>query len=256
VQEGRQSAALGLFEEALAAFDEAADLRAVTGVLGDIAAMLADLGLLERAEARMREALANSDRMGLGNLSACSLANLAQVLAYLGRYSEGRAAAEAAVEMSRAQGDSRMEGVAELYLALILQRISDGSEPEDHARRALRLLENVPPLVPAAHAALARALLQRGKTEEGANHAVLAGRLLSQLGYVEDGEALIRLVLVEALAAIGRTAEAREALRTALARLGERTEAIENPVWRSEFRKRIPDHAATIELGRKFGTLG
>jgi hypothetical protein len=73
---------------------------------------------------------------------------------------------------------------------------------------------------------------------------------------VEDGDALIRLVLVECLASSGKTREARIALDHAWTRLEERAATIDNPVWRTAFLTRIPDHKRTMDLAVAMGIRG
>ncbi|HXU81627.1 MAG TPA: hypothetical protein VN914_09530, partial [Polyangia bacterium] len=111
----------------------------------------------------------------------------------------------------------------------------------------LATLVNLPPLKPAALAALARALLAQNRRDEAVAASSEAHSLLESAGWVEDGEALIRLVYAECLIAAGSKAAAAHVLDKAVHRLDDRAAAIEKPEWRAAF-LRLPEHARTLEL--------
>jgi eukaryotic-like serine/threonine-protein kinase len=101
------------------------------------------------------------------------------------------------------------------------------------------------PALPSAQAALAQAVLRQGRAEEALAVAEEGHRLFKQMGQVEDGEALLRLVYGEALLEVGRAEEGRAVLADAARRLEERAAMITNPDWRQAF-LRLPTHAATL----------
>jgi hypothetical protein len=180
------------------------------------------------------------------------------VRAHAGRRAEARLAAERALALAREQGDRRFEGAA--LLALAMSAGGDGSvEPAGappalaYAIEAVAALRPVPPALPLALGVLARALLAAGRPQEALGEARAAHELLESLGRVEDGEACVRLVYAEALAACGQTAEAEVALGRAAARLRARAAAISSPAWRSSFLVRLPDHARTLALAERAG---
>jgi hypothetical protein len=63
---------------------------------------------------------------------------------------------------------------------------------------------------------------------------------------LEEGDALVRLVHVEALAAAGRLAEAEAALAAARDRLLARAAAVADPLWHARFLSQVADNAATL----------
>ena len=165
----------------------------------------------------------------------------------LGRFDEARAAGERSVAIARAQSDRRVGGCGEIYLSVIALMDARPLDAETLARAALQTLADIPPLVPAALAALARALLVQNRRDEALASATSAHDLLESAGWVEDGESLIRLVYAECLLAAGSAARATDALHRAVHRLDERASAIEKPEWRAAFLN-LPDHARTLEL--------
>jgi hypothetical protein len=110
--------------------------------------------------------------------------------------------------------------------------------------------------VPAALAALARAVLRQGRIDEAVAFAEQARDGLEALGYVEDCEGLVRLAIVEALDARGDKIAAAAAVQVARARLAERAAAIQSNEWRASFLSRIPEHAQTLELARQLSSQG
>jgi hypothetical protein len=142
-------------------------------------------------------------------------------------------------------------GCAEVYLSGIALLDNRPLDAETRARAALEKLADVPPLVPAALAALARALLAQGRRDEALTSATKAHDLLESAGWVEDGESLIRLVHAECLLAAGYRAPAADVLYKAVHRLDERAGAIEKPEWRAAFLS-LPDHARTLELAAQY----
>ena len=101
-----------------------------------------------------------------------------------------------------------------------------------------------------AHALATHAniLLAAGQPDAALAHASEAMRMLESLEGVEEGEALIRLAHIRALAATGLTEEA--SLRTAEAqqRLRERSERIGDPRYRKSFLQHVPENAQTMAL--------
>jgi len=188
--------------------------------------------------------------MQLGFVSAGVLMNLAMIRAQRGRFEESRQAGCAAIELGRLQGDPRIEGGANTYLAIGACLEGRHEHAEAHARRAVELLAHVPPSLPSALAALAQALVGQGKVQDALDYGQRAYALLQEMGRVEDEEALIRVAYAECLIAIGRDQEANQVIREANSRLEERAAAIDDPAWRSAFLSCVPSHAATIALAR------
>ena len=102
-------------------------------------------------------------------------------------------------------------------------------------------------------ASLARVQLARGATGDALASATEAAAILEELGGVEEGESLVRLMLVETLLAAGERTEAIAAARSAYARLIERAAKISDRNYRKMFVEQLPENARTIELARDLG---
>jgi eukaryotic-like serine/threonine-protein kinase len=248
---GDQQAGVALLEQAIAAATAAGDARTMSEMYGNLAATWADLGQFDRAEAGLRQALADAERLDLTFIRAWALLNLGNVLTWSGRLDEARRATTTALDLGRKQGDQRLEGAALLYLSTITFLAGELVDSEHRARLAGEILPA--PLQPAALAALARAVLAQGRVQEALQHARKANELLATIGHVEDYESLVRLVLAEALAAAGERDAARAALRAAHERLLARAAQIANADWRESFLSRLHDNARTTRLSREWG---
>jgi thioredoxin-like negative regulator of GroEL len=77
---------------------------------------------------------------------------------------------------------------------------------------------------------------------------VHASAVMQAQGSPEDGEALVRLTLVECLLAAGDKTAAQTALETAHLRLTARAAQIDDQSMRQKFLRRIPDHRRTLDL--------
>jgi serine/threonine protein kinase/tetratricopeptide (TPR) repeat protein len=244
---GQQARALAGFEAALTACEPLGDARTSIEMLTNLGGALCDLGVLVEAEQRLATALTTAERMGLHFVVSLILLNLSLARAHLGRLDDARAAAERSAAIARDQHDRRVGGCAEIYLSGIALLDKRPLDAETRARAALDTLANVPPLLPAARAALARALLAQGRRDEALTSAGAAHALLESAGWVEDGEALIRVVYAECLIAAGSKSHAAQVLHKAVQRLDDRAAAIEKPEWRAAFLS-LPEHARTLEL--------
>ena len=118
----------------------------------------------------------------------------------------------------------------------------------------MKLLQPVPPSLAPALGILAGVLLEQGHIDEAVEAAQQAMSILAAAGgMVEEGEALIRLAFVRALAADGRNDEAEEALAIALERLRTRAAAVADAEQRNDFLRQVPDHAQTVALASRWG---
>jgi hypothetical protein len=167
---------------------------------------------------------------------------------YCGRLDEARALEQRAVEAFRRQGDPRLEGAARTYLAKAALLSGDPETSEREARTAASMLEVAPQLRAPAVAVLARALLDLARVDEALVAAREAATAVDALGAIDEGESLVRLAFVEALAAAGEADELAVALRVARDRLLARAGRIRDPAWRERFLSRVPDNARTLAL--------
>ena len=101
-----------------------------------------------------------------------------------------------------------------------------------------------------ALAARARTELAAGNAREALSCAEQARTLLTSVGGMDEGEAMLRLVWAEALGANGRHPEARRAIAEARDRLLERAEKIASVEWRRAFLEQVSENARTIALSR------
>jgi tetratricopeptide (TPR) repeat protein len=244
---GDLGAVLGALEAALAAFEQAGDRRSGCVAQSNLGYVFVELGGFAHAESALRAALVEAERLGLDDATATILQNLGYALLHGGRLDEARALEERAVATSQRQGHARMEGCSRAYLARIHLAAADPAAAEREAHLATDLLLTAPPLRPLAVAVLARALSRLGRAVEALAAAEEAFALLATAGgSLEEGEALVRLVHVEALFAAGRLAEARAALAVARERVLARAACIRDPAWRERFLNQVPDNAATL----------
>jgi len=213
------------------------------------------LGAFEQAERALRSALADAERMGLGNVSAFARQNLGLSLAMRGELSEACAVELEAIKDFEAQQNRRQEGRARAYLAEILIRLGDLEAAEAEAQAALERLATIPPLYAGALGVLARVRIARGKPGPALEAAAAGMKLTSSLRGMEEGETLLRLVYAEALALTGQTEAAREAFAFAKRRLLERAGRIKDPALAESFCRNVPESVRTFALAESVGTL-
>jgi tetratricopeptide (TPR) repeat protein len=253
---GRPADYLRSHANAAVGFHSAGDLRNEASARSNIGNALKDLGRYEEAEGRLREAMAIGERLGLHHVVAVARHNLGYVLARRGKLAEARAQAMAAVDAMRQQGDRRGLTASHAYLAAILLALGDGEGGLEQARAAEDVAQSLPTLLPLARAAVARAELACGRPGVALDAAQKALADLEAVGgRVMEGEEIIRLTYAEALEAVGDHAGAAEAIARAHARLAERANAIDDPVWRESF-ERIAENARIVELAQAWRTPG
>jgi serine/threonine protein kinase len=212
---------------------------------------LMQLGAYARAEIVFREVLDLAEPMQL-NLVPGALANLGFTLSRIGALDTAWQVESEALRRCGEQGNRRFEAVASIYLALILAMQRDLEAAVQLARAGVTLAATSPPTLAQAHAVLSAMLLLRDESAEALVEARKAMELLERLGGVEEGEALIRLMLMSALAREGDTKAACAAAREARDRLELRGDRIANPSWRRSFLNDVPEHARTLELAAQW----
>ena len=130
--------------------------------------------------------------------------NLGRVLACRGDSAEASSSSALAIESFARQGEPRLEGLARTYLAEIKLLGGAPAEAETQANAALEVLQGSPGARVQALAVRARALLAQGAADDGAGaRAQRGGRRAEALGSIDEGEAEVRLVYAECLAARG-----------------------------------------------------
>lgn len=212
-----------------------------------------ELGAFERGAEVSREALVESERMGLRFLIASSKHNLGRSLVHLGGVDEALRLDHEVIEEFRTQGDRRAEGGARVYHASALLVAGRSEEALSEARAAVELLEAAPPYRGFALAVLADIELRSGDLQSATRHAAEARALLDKVERLEEGEALVRLVHAETLHANGELDEARAAIDVARRRLLARADKIEDRSLRESFLTRVPENRRTLELAVAWG---
>lgn len=210
----------------------------------------AELGLYEDAEAHLRDALEEAQRIGLAIVVDAARTNLGNVLALRGQHEEAREALGQALESLRDRGDRRFLGALHGYFARAWLAADRPAEAEGHARLSVEHLRDFAPTHPWALAVLAETLLARGQADEARKAAERALGIVESGAPVEMGEGLVRWVHVASLDATGDDGAGAAARRAAEA-LRERAQGITDPTWRESFLERIPAHAATLRRAER-----
>ncbi len=251
--EGRHDAALEANLAASRSFEAVGDLREACSLSTAVGWLQAtELGLHEEAVRTLRQSLELARRMGLVRAILAAEQNLGAALLRLGQLDEARRRLEETGREFGRASDARMEAGSRFYLILLHTRRGDLERAEAEALTALELAREVPTTRACALAALARVLLGAGRPGEALERARAAQALLDELGGVEEGEAMIRLALAEALEASGLTPEARAAIEVARARLRERAGRIGDPRVKRAFLEDVPEHARTQALAEEW----
>jgi tetratricopeptide (TPR) repeat protein len=246
---GDLGVARSAFEATLDAYVEAGDRRSTCSTRTNLGFVLVELGGFVEAERVLRASLDEAERMGLSELVATILQNLGYALMNVDRLDEAQVLEERSIETMKRLGSARMEGFGHVYLARIHIAQGDAAAAEREANAAIALLVASPWLQAPAAATRARALSAAGRAAAALASAEEAFALLTGAGgALEEGEALVRLVHAEALAAAGRHAEASAALAVARERLLARADRISDPAWRERFLTAVPENAATLAM--------
>ena len=248
---GDVSTFLALVRSSLGHLAHAGDLRSVCIQSLNAGHGYLQLGAYEEAERILAEAIEAADRMGLANARTFAKLNLGLALLGQGREGEAREVEEDALLLLRAQDDKPSEAHARVYLAMCLTRAGD---LEGAAREALVVAGAGEGTTP-SHRACARAILADVRLAEGRDHDALAEAeaamsILTSLDGIEEGEAHIRVVYADALAAAGQAEAARKAAVQAHERLLARAAKVVDPALRASFLERVPENARTVARAR------
>jgi eukaryotic-like serine/threonine-protein kinase len=233
------------------AFARAGDVRNACLQRANYGAACLEVGDWKAAEGALRPAIVEAERMGAKHIVSSAQRDLGYALARSGRVDEAKGLLEEAVAEFAAHGDRRLEGVGHDELSYILLLLGDLENAETHARSAVEGLSMAPAYLCHAQAALARILLTRGKIDEALEHARAGRALLTEVGVLEEGEGLIRLVLAQALHAAGKVDEARATLMDAANEVRRKAASITDADVQLLFLA-IPEHIQTFELEKEW----
>jgi tetratricopeptide (TPR) repeat protein len=245
------SARIG-YATALSAFERAGSVRNAAIERVNLAFAHASVGCFEEAEANLRDALADAERMGLHAVQGYALLNLGRVLSELGRLDEAKQNEVAALTIGERENSPRIVGAARTHLASIALREGDHAAARDHARAAIELLAVAPPLQAGALAIAARVELADGRLTEARPLAERA-KASVDAGLRDMFDALVRRTWAEVLHASGELEAARTEIAAAKAHLESCAAAFKEEAIASSFLHRVVDHAATLELAAAWG---
>lgn len=248
---GRPGAGCALLEQAILHHERAGNLRRAISDRNNVATQKRQLGQYPESVTTLRAALASAERMGLDFMIAVLLHNLGAALGHQGLCREAREVEERAVALFAAQQNRRLEGGARTYLAAILLSAGDLESAETEARRAVALLEVARSVLVMARATLADVLLARGKVASALAEAESAVALLAEVGEVEEGATLARVVLAECLFATGQEELGRAVVAEARAKISAVAEQLAEPATRASFLTAVSENARAFALGSR-----
>ncbi len=240
---------LDIAAQAMNAFAEAGDQRAMNGTRINIGFALTQLGDYERAEPLLVEAVATSERLELHAQALASKHNLGPVHAARGRIDLARQVETAAVDAAHAQGDEAFEAAARAYLARIESAAGNHALAEAEAAAAVELARHAAPTRAYALAALAEAQLALAKNAEALAAAEAATAIQKEIGALEEGQALVGAVHARALLAKGDATRARTRASEAYAIVVSEAAKITDEPARARFLA-MREHATLAELAK------
>ncbi len=248
-QLGDASAYLSHVGHAVEYFTVKGDIRNACHQRLNLGDALMQLGAYARAERTLREVVAVADPMRLV-LASPARVNLGFTLARRGKLERAYEVVQKGLEQAAAHGLKRFEAVGNGYLAVVLSSSGKLEEAEQAAQRGVEHAQAFPSLLACAHAILGGILLMQERNDDALSSSRVAMDLLTELGAVEEGEALIRLVHATSLAATGQADLAHDTIVEARRRLRERARCIADRAWRRSFLSNVPENAQTLTLAQ------
>ncbi|MBL8742862.1 MAG: hypothetical protein JNK04_17255, partial [Myxococcales bacterium] len=243
-----------LMKRSAASFDQIGDVRNACVQRVNVAYAAMCLGQLEDAVQGFDSVIDVALGLGLANVVAVARHNAGLVRSWLGSHDDGERDERLAMESFRMQRDERMVGCCSSYLARILLGRGKPEEAEAVAREGLFFARGHPPLQALLEATIAEALADRDRAAgrrpgEGAVAATTrAMSMLSELGFVHEGEGYIRYVGARIAFETGELDAALEATRQAHERLETRAQRLSTDALRQTFLHRVPEHHRTLAL--------
>ena len=138
------------------------------------------------------------------------------------------------------------QGVLLTRIWLHLERFREALQESAKAEALANELE-FPSDAATALALRARALIALCRGDEALEAATQSMNILAELGGTSSDEALWRLAHAEALAACGKSDEAKDAIAVARQRLLARADKIEDPQWRDRFLRNVTENRLTLD---------
>jgi tetratricopeptide (TPR) repeat protein len=240
---GEKALALAVRRSATEVFDAAGDVRRATVGAANMGSSLQALGDLDGARQVLEAALTTSRALGLRRTECSALHNLGLVYARLGVPAAGLAAEEEALALAREDDEPRLVSGALVYRGLIRLAMDEPGAAAADADEALGLsLARAPTLEPLCRTVRAAALVALGRPAEALDECRRALALRDAAGGMEELEVDLLLAHHDALAALGRAAQARAALLDARVAFERTRDAIDEAALRRCYAERLPAH--------------
>jgi tetratricopeptide (TPR) repeat protein len=236
-------------------FERVGDVRNAMQHRGSMGYAALEIGLYDEAIKMLREVRATAERMGLSNIVATATQNLGLALGCAGRFEEARHVEAQAVKAFLGSGNRRMHAASLYYLAWIRCMANDLRNAEEECRQAIEIASAAPPVLPVLAEGLgilAVVLLAKKRPSEALTAAEDAMRILDEMGGIDGGEFLIRLVHAEALEANGRHDEAVAGIKDTTERLHKLSGKMTDPAIRNTFLEKVQVNARILELAGKW----
>jgi eukaryotic-like serine/threonine-protein kinase len=249
-----------LMKRSAASFDQIGDVRNACVQRVNVAYAAMCLGQLEDAILGFDGVIEIALGLGLANVVAVARHNAGLVRSWLGQEQEGERDERLAMESFRTQRDDRMVGCCSSYLARILIMRGEAEQAEAVAREGQLFAHGHRPLQALLEATIAEALADRdraaGRPPGQAALAAIARamEMLSELGFVHEGEGYIRYVNARIALEAGDQEAARDACRHARERLDARAQRLSSEALRHTFLHRLPEHQHTLDLFERLGS--
>ncbi|MBT9561294.1 MAG: protein kinase [Myxococcales bacterium] len=232
---------------ALAACEEAGDLRRALEVSTTLAAEELDLGQLASARRRLDEVVSRATRLGNRSAEGYAVHNLGVVLARSGEIHAAEAQQTRALALARALGHGRLIGAALYHRALTRVTLGDLSGAAEDIAESMPITAGT---TEEASALTARAVLASAEGAIGAGLADVgrARQLIESSGQRPELEAELLATEVELLLRAGDFAAAQARRVAAVESLVSRAEALtDSPVERETYLLGTPARARLLE---------
>ena len=253
--DGDISALRDLLLTALRNYEEVDDRRGACHVTLGAAYGSMLLGRYDDAERTLRLSFVRADALGVRPMAMVAKHNHGLALLRLGRLDEALDVESEALALAHEQRGPRIVGACLYYLSLIHHARGEFDDAERDAAESARICESVPPSRAEALAALAYARLAKGDGPGALAAAEESMQILREVGGIDEGEPIIRLVYAETLRAFGDRDASVRAITEAREHLDQRADKVSDSDARRTFLAAW-ENARTIALEREWSASG
>jgi hypothetical protein len=250
------SQALRHLHQSTRVFERAGDARNVCLERMNSGFRYMQLGAWADAEVVLDVALQQAELLALPYLIGAVKGNIAYVHGARGDAAGGQRLIEETLAIFEGMKEPRMVSSSRVYLAWILANAPEPDLARAAGQAELAVAEagtTDPPVRVYALGVLAWTNLRRGEVAAALASAERAMVELEQLGTLDEGEGVVRLVHIEALLASGARAAAAAAARAARDRLVAVADKIDEPAQRRSFLEDIMEHARILQHATELG---